>query len=144
MKVSLRTEILINLIILDTLVAEDTFHLLSEGGMYHQNSLLLIYIYIYVYMYIVCFSVCAAIGLFRGIGKAGFNFEYSKEDKIIHAVEIGAQINAFPKKIPIMATSNNKLLFFSLFVSYRFGMVIDPMNPEANKLTNIFKRKKAN
>ena len=77
-------------------------------------------------------------------GKAGFNFEYSKEDKIIHAVEIGAQINAFPKKIPIMATSNNKLLFFSLFVSYRFGMVIDPMNPEANKLTNIFKRKKAN
>jgi hypothetical protein len=80
-------------------------------------------------------------GLFA---KGGFNFEYSKEDKIIHAVEIGAQINAFPKKIPIMATSDNKSIFFSLFVSYRFGMIIDPLNPDSNKLSNIFKRKKIN
>ncbi|MCX6321321.1 MAG: hypothetical protein NTX93_05865, partial [Bacteroidia bacterium] len=74
--------------------------------------------------------------------KGGFNFEYSKEDKIIHAIEVGAQINAFPKKIPIMASSDNKSIFFSLFVSYRFGMIIDPLNPESNKLSNIFKRKK--
>jgi hypothetical protein len=76
--------------------------------------------------------------------KGGFNFEYSKEDKIIHAVEVGAQINAFPKKIPIMATSDNKAIFFSLFVSYRFGMIIDPLNPESNKFSNIFRRKKNN
>ena len=74
--------------------------------------------------------------------KGGFNFEYSKEDKIIHAIEIGAQINAFPKKIPIMAGSDNKSLFFSLFVSYRFGMILDPLDPESNKLSNIFRRKK--
>src|SRR5664280_67043 len=37
--------------------------------------------------------------------KGGFNFEYSKEDKIIHAIEFGAQLNAFPVKIPIMAGS---------------------------------------
>jgi hypothetical protein len=80
-------------------------------------------------------------GLFA---KGGFNFEYSKEDKIIHAVEIGAQINAFPKIIPIMASPNNKSIFFSLFVSYRFGMIIDPLNPESNKLSNIFRRKKNN
>jgi hypothetical protein len=78
-------------------------------------------------------------GLFA---KGGFNFEYSKEDKIIHAVEVGAQINAFPKKIPIMASSDNKTIFFSLFVSYRFGMIIDPLDPESNKLSNIFRRKK--
>jgi hypothetical protein len=74
--------------------------------------------------------------------KGGFNFEYSKEDKIIHAIEFGGQINAFPKKIPIMAGSNNKALFFSMFVSYRFGIILDPLDPESNKLSNIFRRKK--
>lgn len=74
--------------------------------------------------------------------KGGFNFEYSKKDKVIHAIEIGAQVNAFPKKIPIMATSTNKAVFFSLFASYRFGVVIDPLNPESNKLSNIFSRKR--
>jgi len=74
--------------------------------------------------------------------KAGFNFEYSKEDKIIHAIELGAQVNAFPRKIPIMAISDNKSIFFSLFVSYRFGIILDPLDPESNKLSNIFRRKK--
>ena len=36
----------------------------------------------------------------------------------------------------------NKSIFFSLFVSYRFGIIIDPLNPESNKLSNIFKKKK--
>ncbi len=76
--------------------------------------------------------------------KAGFNFEYSKEDKVIHAIELGAQINAFPKKIPIMASNDNKTIFFSLFVSYRFGVIIDPLDPESNKLKNIFRKKKIN
>jgi len=74
--------------------------------------------------------------------KGGFNFEYSKEDKIIHAIEVGAQLSGFPKKVPIMATTDNKAIFFSLFVSYRFGIVIDPLNPESNKISNIFKRKR--
>lgn len=78
-------------------------------------------------------------GLFA---KGGFNFEYSKEDKVIHAIELGAQINAFPKKIPIMANTDNKAIFFSLFVSYRFGVIIDPLNPETSKLSNLLRRKK--
>jgi hypothetical protein len=76
--------------------------------------------------------------------KGGFNFEYSKEDKIIHAIEIGAQISAFPKKIPIMASNDNRFIYLSLFVSYRFGMIIDPLDPESNKISNIFRRKKNN
>jgi hypothetical protein len=76
--------------------------------------------------------------------KAGMNFEYSKEDKIIHAIELGGQLNAFPKKVPIMAGSDNKALFFSLFVSYRFGLILDPLDPDSNKLSNIFRRKKNN
>ncbi len=78
-------------------------------------------------------------GLFA---KGGFNFEYSKEDKLIHAIELGAQINAFPKKIPIMAGTENRSIFFSLFVSYRFGVILDPLNPDSNKISNLFRRKK--
>lgn len=77
-------------------------------------------------------------------GKAGFNFEYSKEDKVIHAIEIGAQINAFPKVIPIMASPDNKAVFFSLFVSYRFGVIIDPLHPEETRFSNLFRKKKNN
>jgi hypothetical protein len=73
--------------------------------------------------------------------KGGFNFEYSKEDKIIHAIEIGALIDVFPREIPIMASPDNKAIFFSLFVSYRFGMIIDPLNPESNRFSNIFRKK---
>jgi hypothetical protein len=74
--------------------------------------------------------------------KGGFNFEYSKQDKVIHAIEAGLQVNAFPKEIPIMATTYNKAVFFSLFVSYRFGVIVDPLDPESNKFSNIFKKKK--
>jgi len=72
-------------------------------------------------------------------GKAGFNFEYSRQEKVIHAIELGAQINVFPKAIPIMEVARNKAVYFSLFASYRFGMIIDPLNPEANRLSNIFR-----
>lgn len=75
-------------------------------------------------------------------GKAGFNFEYSKEDKVIHAIEIGAQINAFPKTILIMASPDNKSIFFSLFVSYRFGVIVDPLHPEETRLSQLFRRKR--
>jgi hypothetical protein len=74
--------------------------------------------------------------------KGGFSFEYSKEDKVIHIIEIGAQINAFPKAIPIMASPDNKAIFFSLFASYRFGIIVDPLHPEDYRLSNIFRRNK--
>jgi hypothetical protein len=74
--------------------------------------------------------------------KGGFNFEYSKQDKVIHAIEAGVQINAFLKSIPIMASPDNKAVFFSLFVSYRFGVIIDPLHPEETRFSNLFRRKK--
>lgn len=74
--------------------------------------------------------------------KGGFNFEYSKEDKVIHAIEIGAQSNFFPAKIPIMANESNRAIFFSLFVSYRFGVVIDPLAPpDETGASGIFRKK---
>ncbi|MDR1673325.1 MAG: hypothetical protein LBS09_07710 [Bacteroidales bacterium] len=69
-------------------------------------------------------------------GKFGFNFEYSKQDKIIHALECGVILEAFAKKVEIMDFSSplytvgdvekNRQLFLTLFVSYRFGHIIDP------------------
>ena len=75
-------------------------------------------------------------GLFA---KTAFTFEYSRQDKIIHAVEVGANLNAYLKKIPIMATEDNKAIFLSLFVSYRFGIVVNPLDPESNKIKNLFR-----
>ena len=68
-----------------------------------------------------------------------------KETKMIRrfAIEAGFNLSGYPREIPIMATEDNKAIYFSLFVSYRFGVVIDPLNPETNKFSYIFKRKRA-
>ena len=80
------------------------------------------------------------IGVIPGVfAKTGFTFEYSKEDRIIHAIEVGANFNAYLKEIPIMAANDNKFLFFSLFVSYRFGIVVNPLDPESGKIKNLFR-----
>jgi len=58
-------------------------------------------------------------------GRFGFSFEYSRHDITLHALETGITLDIFIKKIPIMATEKNNFIFFSLFVSYRFGKVVD-------------------
>ena len=57
--------------------------------------------------------------------RAGFSFEYSIQDKLINAIEGGVKLEGFLKKVPIMASNDNRRLFFSLFVCYRFGKVLD-------------------
>ena len=57
--------------------------------------------------------------------KAGFSFEYSRQDIKLHSLDAGFTLDLFARKIPIMATTNNDFLFFNLFVSYRFGRSID-------------------
>ncbi len=73
-------------------------------------------------------------------GKGGFNFEYSPDDRVIHALEIGATLNAFPKKIPIMATEDNRALKLALFASYRIGIIIDPLDPASARIRTLFLR----
>lgn len=58
--------------------------------------------------------------------KTAVSFEYSRISQILHIVEGGAMLEAFPKKIPIMALTNNNQFFLSVYVSYRFGRIIDP------------------
>jgi hypothetical protein len=75
-------------------------------------------------------------------GKFGFNFEYSKEDKIIHALECGVIVEGFLRKIDIMdlrdasgqnQSGANRQLFLTLFVSYRFGRIVDPYAPRKKR-----------
>ncbi|MDZ7636444.1 MAG: hypothetical protein U5L72_19290 [Bacteroidales bacterium] len=61
--------------------------------------------------------------------RSGFSFEYSKNDRVTHAIEVGASFHAFSKTIPIMASEDNKQFFPAIFVSYRIGMIVDPLNP---------------
>ncbi|MDR1668077.1 MAG: hypothetical protein LBS03_10390 [Bacteroidales bacterium] len=72
-------------------------------------------------------------GLF---GKFGLNVEYSKQDRVVHALECGIIAEGFIKKIEIMdfsqppasqaKTAKNQQFFLTLFVSYRFGRIVDP------------------
>jgi hypothetical protein len=57
--------------------------------------------------------------------KGGFSFEYSREDAIIHAIDVGIGIDVFPISIPIMANQTNNFYFLNLTAGYRFGKVID-------------------
>lgn len=70
--------------------------------------------------------------------RSGFNFEYSKNDRVTHAIEVGASFHAFSDVIPIMASPDNNQFFPAIFVSYRIGMILDPMNPGG--LFNLFRR----
>jgi hypothetical protein len=63
------------------------------------------------------------------VARTGFNFEYSKNDKLTHAIEVGAIFHAFTKEVPIMANEDNRQFLPGLFVSYRIGMILDPLKP---------------
>jgi len=65
--------------------------------------------------------------------KAGVNFEYSKYDEFLHAIDVGVMLHAFVNKVPVMAGKDHSFLFPSLFVSYRFGKIVDPRAPRTRE-----------
>ncbi len=68
------------------------------------------------------------IKLFPGLyGRGGFSFEYSKNDRLTHTIEAGLSLHAFTQAIPIMAGETNKQFFPAMFVSYRLGVILDPI-----------------
>lgn len=54
-------------------------------------------------------------------GKLGVNFEFSPMHEGIKAIEVGAKVNAYPQRVPIMAEISNKFLFTELYLSLLFG-----------------------
>ena len=71
-----------------------------------------------------------------GFVKFGFNFEFGKQDRIIHALEAGLIAEGFIKKVEIIdftylgseprKTAQNQQFFLTIFISYRFGKIVDP------------------
>lgn len=59
--------------------------------------------------------------------KIGTGFEYSLRQTKINAIEAGMAVDIFPKRVPVMAIDKNPFVFFSLFINYRFGRIIDPL-----------------
>jgi hypothetical protein len=66
-------------------------------------------------------------------GKLGATMEFGRNEQIINALEAGIIVDAFIKKVPIMATEVNNQFFVSLFVSYRFGRAIDVSGRQQKK-----------
>ena len=68
--------------------------------------------------------------------KFGFNFDFSRQDRVVNAIEAGVIAEGFIKKLEIMDFSmphpgqkkiaKNQQLFLTLFVSCRFGRIVDP------------------
>lgn len=55
--------------------------------------------------------------------KAAFNFEFSKKDNRVKALEVGVTASAFLNEVEIMYAQNSRFLF-NIFVNYRFGRIV--------------------
>ena len=77
------------------------------------------------------------LGVLPGaFAKFGFNFDFSRQDRNVHALETGIIAEGFIKKVEIMdftyehpkpqKVAQNQQFFLTLFVSYRFGRIVDP------------------
>lgn len=57
--------------------------------------------------------------------KLGTSFEYSKTTTFLNSLEFGLESYLFLNKLNIMAEINNPRFIVSMFVSYRFGVLIE-------------------
>jgi hypothetical protein len=53
--------------------------------------------------------------------KGGLHFDYGTDRENLRALEVGAALDAFPKKIPVMAFAQNPNLYFTLYLSLHIG-----------------------
>lgn len=55
----------------------------------------------------------------------GFSFDFSQQNNLFHAIEAGINLDVYYRDIPIMAVAENSMVFLGVFVTYRFGKIID-------------------
>jgi hypothetical protein len=53
--------------------------------------------------------------------KGGLNFEFSPDHEGIKALEIGAKVTGYPKRVPVMAEIDNDFLFVEMYISLQIG-----------------------
>ncbi|HRZ43498.1 MAG TPA: hypothetical protein P5228_12435 [Bacteroidales bacterium] len=56
-----------------------------------------------------------------GYFKGAFQFEYGEEREYLRALEIGAALDLFPKKIPIMAFTSNSNIYLTFYFALQIG-----------------------
>jgi len=54
-------------------------------------------------------------------GKFGLNFESARQASRINSLEVGAIVDAYIEKIPIMANELNHRIFYNLYITLSFG-----------------------
>lgn len=74
--------------------------------------------------------------------KFGINFEFSQSETLIHSLEAGAIIQTYLDNLEIMDVDDNQQLYFTLFVSYRFGKIINAQEISEEYLKKRKKRYK--
>jgi len=60
-----------------------------------------------------------------GYIKSGLHFEIGKQETDIRSVEVGFNLDLYPKHIPLVAFEKNKNFFLTLYLSYCFGKRYD-------------------
>lgn len=53
--------------------------------------------------------------------QVGVHLDWGAFDALLHAVEVGVQLQVFPKKMPIMIIEDNRPYFLNLYLSLQFG-----------------------
>lgn len=60
--------------------------------------------------------------LYPGLyAKLGISFEYGSYDEDVKIVEAGITVDAYHKKVPIMAFTNNSQVFFNFYINLIYG-----------------------
>ena len=76
-------------------------------------------------------TITGSAGLGKGFGemkfvpgafaKAALRFDYGRYNESVTAIEVGAHIEAYSKKMPIMLLNKNRQLFFNVYAALVFG-----------------------
>ncbi len=77
------------------------------------------------------FSIIGGTFFTKGIGevkfrpgiaaRSGFYFDYAPNEKSFLGIEIGASVEAYAQRIPIMANTSNSATFVNLYMDVRYG-----------------------
>ena len=54
-------------------------------------------------------------------GRLGIHFDWGAFDELVKSVDLGIMLDAFPKKINIMANAENRPFFLNLYVHLQLG-----------------------
>jgi hypothetical protein len=54
-------------------------------------------------------------------GKFGFNFDWAGKENVVKSIELGAQVDIYYRKLPVMISSRNKPYVLNLYLAFQLG-----------------------